>query len=128
MLVVEVDRLDAEPLEAALARRAHVLGLAVDAADGAILAADDAELGGEHYLVTPAADRAPHQLLVRVRPVHVGRVEEVDAQVERAVDGRDGLRLVTRSVELRHAHAAEPDRGDGRAVAAETALLHQRSY
>src|SRR5207249_10866313 len=64
-------------------------------------------------LVAPAADPAPDELLVGVGAVHVGGVEEVDAEVERAVDGRDRFAVVVRAVELRHPHAAEADGGDG---------------
>jgi hypothetical protein len=50
-----------------------------------------AELRGHDDLVAASADRFPHQLFVRVRTVHVGCIEEVDAQVERALDRGDGL-------------------------------------
>ena len=66
--------------------------------------------------------RAPDQLLVGVRAVDVGRVEQGDAEVERAVDGGDRLVVVARAVELRHAHAAEADGGDRQALAAESAF------
>ena len=51
-----------------------------------------AALGGEHDLVAAACDRPADELLVRVRAVHVGRVEQRHADVERAVDDRDRLR------------------------------------
>ena len=74
--------------------------------------AHDAELGREHDAVAPAADRAADQLLVRERPVHVGRVEEGHAELERAVDRRDRFGVVAGAVELGHAHAAEAEGGD----------------
>ena len=91
-------------------------GRAVDAEAIPALVADVAELGGEHDLVAPAPDRLADELLVRERAVHVGGVEEVDAEVERAVDGRDGLGVVAAAVELGHAHAAEAEGGDGEAI------------
>ena len=69
-----------------------------------------AELGGEDDLVAAAGDRPADQLLVGERAVHVGGVEEGDAELERAVDRRDRLGLVAGAVELRHAHAAEAER------------------
>ena len=45
------------------------------------------------------------------RPVDVGRVEKVDAEIERAMDRPNGSRLVATGVEVGHAHAAETDRG-----------------
>ena len=71
-----------------------------------------AELGGEHDLVAAVGDRAADEPLVGERAVHVGGVEEGDAELERAVDRRDRLALVGRSVELRHPHAAESERRD----------------
>src|SRR5439155_15746363 len=52
--VIEVDRLDAEPLEARLAGDRHVIRLAVDAAALAARPADVAELRGDEILVAPA--------------------------------------------------------------------------
>ena len=56
------------------------------------------------------ANRAADELLVLERPVHVGGVEEVDAELERAVDRGDRLGVVASAVELAHAHAAESHR------------------
>ena len=86
--------------------------------------AHDAELGGEHHLVAPAGDRAADELLVRVRAVDVGRVEQRHAELERAVDGGDRLFVVARAVELGHAHAAEAERGDRQALRSQPAFLH----
>ena len=94
VLVVEVDVVDAEPLQRGVAGGADVLRPAVDADPGAVGAALVAELGGQLDLVAAAGDRLADQLLVGERAVHVGGVEEGDAEVERAVDGRDALRLV----------------------------------
>ena len=76
--------------------RAHVLGAAVDAARERVVgAAHDAELRRERRprRGRPASGAAD-QLLVRVRPVHVGGVEQVDAELERAVDRGDRLGVV----------------------------------
>ena len=89
MLVVEVDRVDAEPLQRRVAGLAHVFRASVDAEERAIVAALVAELRGQHDRVAPVAHRAADQPLVRERAVHVGRVEEVDAEIQRAVDRRD---------------------------------------
>ena len=56
----------------------------------------------------------PDEFLVREGPVDVGRVEEVDSQVDGPVDRGDRLGLVPRAVELRHPHAAQAHcRGPG---------------
>jgi len=72
-----------------------------------------AELGGQLDVVAAAGDGLADQLLVREGAVHVGGVEERHAEVEGPVDGGDRLGLVAAAVELRHAHAAEAEGGDG---------------
>ena len=121
VLVVEVDVVDAAPLQAGVAGGADVLRLAVDADPGAVGLALVAELGGELDLVAASGDGLADQLLVGEGAVHVGRVEERHAQVEGAVDGVDALLLVRRAVELAHAHAAEAHGRDGEV--AELSLL-----
>ena len=114
MLVVEVDGVDAEALQAGLAAGAHVVGLAADAApERVVRVAHDAELGGDDDPVAPALDRLADEDLVGVRAVDVGRVEERDPEIERAVDRRDAFGFVGRAVELGHAHAAETEGGHG---------------
>src|SRR6267154_3882648 len=68
-----------------------------------------AELGGEHDPIAPAPDRAPQQYFVLEGAVHVRRVEERDAEVDRPLDRGDGLGLVRRPVEFGHSHATQPD-------------------
>jgi hypothetical protein len=112
VLVIEVDRLDAEPLEARLAGRADIIGVAAHAEEAAVLAADVAELGGEEDLVAAAGDGAADQLLVAADAVHVGGVEEGDAASSAwwmvAIDSASS----PAAVEFGHAHAAEADRRD----------------
>ena len=109
VLVVEVDVVDAEPLQRGVAGRADVVGGAVDADHGAVGEPLVAELGGELDLVAPAGDRLADELLVGEGAVHVGGVEEGHAEVERPVDGVGAALLVGRAVELRHPHAAEAE-------------------
>ena len=112
MLVVKVDRVNAEPLERRVAGRVDVLGLAVSAEPRAVGCADVAELRREHDLVAPARYRLADELLVRADAVHVCRIEERHADLERSVDRRDRLSLIRGTVELGHPHAAEALSGD----------------
>src|SRR5580700_1682495 len=58
MLIVEIDRVNTEPLQARVATRLHVLGLTTDAAQTRIrLVAHDSELRRKKNLVAPAANR-----------------------------------------------------------------------
>ena len=115
MLEVEVDVAGAEALERRVDRPADVLGGSVEhpARTRRALEIDpDPELGRDHVLVAPPRDRLADELLVRVRPVDLGRIEEVDPELEPAADRGDRLGLVGGAVEGRHAHAAQAERGD----------------
>ena len=60
-------------------------------------------------------DRPPDELLAVERAVDLGGVDVGDAQVERAVDGADGLGVVQAAaggVGAGHGHGAEADPGD----------------
>ena len=70
------------------------------------------------------AERAPNQLFVGVRPVHVRRVEECDAEIQRAMDCGGRFLVVTVAVKVRHAHAAKANRRDNRAAASKFSLFH----
>ena len=107
VLVVEIDVVHAEAPERGVASLADMFGSAVLPEPCSLLVPHVPELGREHDLVSAVADRAAHELLVRVGPVYVGRVDERDAEIERAVDRGDGLIVVARTIELGHSHAAE---------------------
>src|SRR5208283_3936723 len=111
MLIVKIDRVDAEALEAGLARGAHIVGAPADFAEGRIRRlADDAELGRDYEFVAPPANRAADQLFIAMRPVGVRGVPEGDSQFECALERVHRLRIVARAVEIRHAHASEANR------------------
>src|SRR3546814_4835470 len=78
-----------------------------------------AELGGEHDLVATRGQHLGQQPLVLTDAVHVGGVEEVDADVQRVVEHREIGGLLAGAVEVGHAHAAQADGGHGRALAAQ---------
>jgi hypothetical protein len=126
VLVVEVDALDAEPPEAALARRPHVRWVAAEVGLAAV-DEGDAELGGQvHLLPHPALQRLAEEELVGVRAVAVSGVEEGDAGGDGVADERDhvGLRL-GRAVVGGHAHAAEALRRDLQPLRAQLHARHR---
>ena len=122
VLVVEIDDVDFEPLEARLARLPHIFGRTVDLE--ALGRADLAELGGDDGVVAPPLDRLGDQFLVLAVGIGVRGIEQVDADIERTLDGGDGARIVVLAVADRHAHAAEPDGRDLQALRAQFAVFH----
>ena len=87
------------------------------------------ELGGQHDVVAPAAQRLADDLLVLAGAVHVGGVDEVDAGVERAVDDPRALVAVAVAPHAEH-HRAEPEAADpdaGRAERSRYSALHHVS-
>src|SRR5438552_3066670 len=54
----------------------------------------EAELGRDYHGIPLSFQRAAYQLLVRIRSVRLGGVEERHAKLDRAMDGGDGLLLV----------------------------------
>ena len=110
VLVVKVDNIDAQAAQAGLTGATYVVRLAADGAHcGVCGIANDSELRGQHDLIAFALDRPAHQLFIYIWPVDVGGVEEVDAKFECAVNGGDGFIVITWTVKLRHAHAAEAE-------------------
>src|SRR5205085_10574568 len=104
-------RVDLQSPERAFEGDSDVLGAAVGLTSTAVRVRDVPELGRQDDLVAPTGDRASDELLVRVRPVDLGRVDEVDAEAERALDRADrlGIVLARAGVEGGHAHAAEAE-------------------
>ncbi len=124
MLVVEVNGLDPQPLQALLAGLHHVFGPAVDP-ELAVRRALVAELGGDHRLLAIAVGQgALEQLLVGAQAIHVGGVEEVGAAIQRVAHGGDGLVLVDWTVERGHGHAAEAEGRNLEPAGSELAHLH----
>src|SRR5947209_150348 len=112
MLVVQVDRVDAEPPLARLTGRSNVLGIAAYSEEFAVRAADVTKLGRDEDLVSPVADCLADQFLVPPHAVHICRIEEVDAAFDGVVDRGDGFGFAATAVEFAHSHAAEADGRD----------------
>ncbi len=122
VLVIEIDDLDPEPLQARLAGLGDIGGAAVDPV-GAARPAGLAEFAGEHDAVAPALERPAEQLLVLTPAIHVRAVEVVDAELDRPVDQRNPRLLLAGAVDAGQRHAAETDRRDLRSHPAEPAPL-----
>ncbi len=128
MLVVEVDVLDAETLKRGVAGLMHVLGIAAHAQALAVLTPHVGELGRQHDLVAATVDGPADEALVGERAVHVGRVEQGHAELQRAMDGGDRLLVVasrrrTRTCPCSRAPASKPRVPGYRAFGSASSLL-----
>lgn len=90
---------------------------------GALLADPEAELGGDPDLAAHRLQRLAEQDLVLVWAVDLGRIEEIDADLDGAVQGGDRVLFRLPAIAEAHAHAAEPDRIDRKR--SEFALFHR---
>src|SRR5258706_15950208 len=104
----------------------HVAGMSPRKAFGKLEAAQAhvPKFRGEEHPVASALDRAPDQLFVGSCPVGIGGDDQVDAEIDGAVNGRDRLGLVRLSVDSRHSHATQTQRRDGGPVLAKLACIH----
>ncbi len=82
VLIVEVDGLAAEALQALLTGFLHVLRPAADAQPLTVGSPPDAELRRHGHLVPTVREGLGEQLFVVSGAVHVGGVEVVDAKVD----------------------------------------------
>ncbi|HEY3747227.1 MAG TPA: hypothetical protein VGL17_13335 [Gemmatimonadaceae bacterium] len=117
MLIEKIDMVGLESAQRSFDRLANVCRPAVYPSD-AVRAELEAEFGGNDHAITrdlELFERASQQLLVFVRSVRLGRVEERHAELNGATDGGDRLAfvaLVGSPVSLTHSHQTEPEGGD----------------
>src|SRR2546421_12558896 len=110
MLIIQIDAIDLKPPQTSFARFLHVIGLSVDSDKLLLLRiAQDSELGRDDYFLAMGLQHAADQFLVRMRAVNVRRVEESNAEIERAMQRRDRLFFIAGAVKIGHAHATEAD-------------------
>ena len=114
VLVVEVDVVGAEAPERTFDRGANVRRTAVEIARTRAGVGDETEFRREHDVVTTVLDGFADELLVGEGAIDLRGVDQRHAEIERAMNGADGLGVVgTRSgVRGRHPHRAETDTGD----------------
>ena len=130
MEVVEVDGVDAEPLERGVAGRANVRGAPVPSErERRLVLQDEAALGREEDSLAAARDGAPDEPLVREGTVGVGRVEVIDAEVDRGAEDVDLGLLVDRRIAVGpgETHASEPNRKNRTAGCANLSAPHAQT-
>src|SRR5271157_4328827 len=126
VLVVKVDHIDAQSLEAGVTALPDILRIAPDPEEFPIRTADVAELRRQYHLPAAILDRLADKDLVSSHSIDVRRVEQVPAGVQVTMDDADRLRVIhlLRVVELAHPHAAEADRGYAKTTLAKSTLDH----
>jgi len=87
VLIIQIDRLDVQPLQTGLAGLHHVLGSPAHAHRLAAGRTHVSELRGQRHLVTPVTDGPPHQLLVPPHTIHIGGIEKRYAKLQSSVNG-----------------------------------------
>src|SRR5205807_9465740 len=95
--------------------------------DGLPVLDPPAELRRDDDALPPAPERTAEELLVLERTVDFRGIEERRAELERALDRRQRLRLVGRAVRLTHPHAAEAERRDLETLATELSFRKHHS-
>src|SRR6266567_4618453 len=125
MLIIEIDAINAEPAQARFAGLLHILRFPVNPAKTwRIRVAQDSELCRDNNAMAFAANSASEKLLIRVRTINVGGIEESNPKVDCAIDGGERFRIVVMAIKFRHAHTAESDRGNNRSTASKFSLFH----
>ena len=124
MQIIEVDGFDPEAPQTRLAGGLGIVGPAVDAEKPPVGTANVAELAREDHAIAAPSDGAANQFFVASEPVDVGGVDQVDAKLDGAMDGGDGLALIASTVEFAHGHAAKADGRYLEPGQAELPLLH----
>lgn len=81
------------------------------------------ELRAEHHVVATTAYRRADDALVLAVAIHVGRVDQVDASVERRVDDAAARTQIGVAPGAEH-HRAQPEPADRDPGAAERGVLH----
>ena len=109
MNLVEVDVIGVEPLEAGFDAVDDVEAREADLVRSG--AGPAANLGGEHDIVAPAFNRLSHHHFRLARRVDIGRVDEIDAAVERAMHDGIDRRLIEAADHLPHLSAAAEGHG-----------------
>ena len=84
----------------------------------------EAELRREDHLVATALECAPEEFLVMEGAVDLRGVEEVEPELDCAVDGSERLGVVARAVRLAHAHASQAEGGNLEALLPKSTLHH----
>jgi hypothetical protein len=123
VLIEEIDAVGLQALERGLGDLPDVLRPAVKAR--LCVSGFEAELGGDHDLITEWGEGFADELLVGERTVSFRGIEEGDATLDGRLNKSDPLLLVgSRTVAKAQSHAAQPDGRDFQVTVSKLALLY----
>src|SRR6266536_1819997 len=125
MLIVKIDYIHTEPAQTSFACLTDVIRFAADPAKfqcGRV--PENSKLCRNNDLFMAPSKGAPKQLLVRMRAVHIGGVEECDSELQGAINCSQRFLFVSSAVKIRHSHATETDCRDNRSTASKFSLFH----
>src|SRR5215210_2851364 len=127
VLIEEIDAVGLQALERGLGHLPDVLWPAVKAR--LCVSGFEAELGGDHHLITEWGEGFADELLVGERTVSFRGIEEGDAALDGRLDQSHPLLLVgSRTVAKAQSHAAQPDGRDFQVTVSKRALVHCVSF
>src|SRR5262245_59657555 len=112
MLVIAIDHVDAQALQAVRARLSDILRPAIDTFSLAV-AAHLTKFSDKHDLISSALNGASNHFLVMSPAIHVGGIEVVNATVDGLANEILRFSVVGGAIDTRQGHAAQPDRAHG---------------
>src|SRR6266480_4889528 len=125
MLVIEVDYIHTEPAQTSFTCLMDVIRFAADPAKfWPVWIPKNPELCRNNDLFAVASKGASKQLLIGVRTVHIGGVEERNSEFKRAINRSQRFFFISSAVKIGHSHATETDCRDDRPAASKFSLFH----
>src|SRR5258708_30069481 len=123
MLVEQIDVIDAEPEKRCVSDLANVFGPTIGSV-GHPLHKVPTKFRRHNGLVPAPLKRPTEEFLVGIGAISLCSVEEVDPDINCAMDGGDRLRLIRFTVEVAHPHTAEAKGRDLKPLLTERSCFH----
>ena len=79
MLIIQINYVYSQALEASITGRANIIGLAVHPQKTAVAAPHIAKLSRDDHLIAAVFDGFTYQLFVVTHAIHIGRIEQGDS-------------------------------------------------
>ncbi len=127
VLVEEINDIGLQTLQCLVGHRPDLFRPAVHAALATIGIEVETEFRSDHHLLAEGRERFSQKLLVLIRAIGLGRVEEGHAAFKRPPDQCCRfLNIRRRAITITQPHAAETDDRDFQSALSKFTLLHRR--